>query len=93
MVYEKANTSRIEPKENNYSSALRQMAPTSSNASSALEKIASSYTKMPDVRSGIYNIDNCNCGNCGCLQGNLLLVLSPVGIAGSASAFGPFSAM
>ena len=59
----------------------------------ALEKIASSYTRMLDARPKEYNIDKCNCGNCGCIQGNLLLVLSPAGIATTVSAFGPISAM
>jgi len=48
---------------------------------SVLEQIASSYTKMPGKVSKPYNIDNCSCPSCGCLQGNLLLVLSPAGVA------------
>jgi len=71
----------------------QQRSQATSNRESVLEKIASSYTKMPTIRSGNYNLDKCNCGNCGCLQGNLLLVLSPVGIAATVSAFGPISAM
>jgi hypothetical protein len=71
----------------------QQRIQATSDRESVLEKIASSYTKMPTIRSDKYNLDKCNCGNCGCLQGNLLLVLSPAGIAATISAFGPISAM
>ncbi len=70
----------------------QQQTATPQSRESALEKIAKSGTKMKTGTSGNYNIDKCNCGNCGCVQGNLLLVLSPVGIAGTVSAFGPISA-
>ena len=60
---------------------------------SVLEKIASSYTKIPTISSSNYNLDKCNCGNCGCLRADILVVLSPAGIAGTISAFGPISAM
>ncbi|MFH1916752.1 MAG: hypothetical protein ABIJ21_05790 [Nanoarchaeota archaeon] len=62
------------------------------DAGSVLEEIAKAYTRMDEVSGEQYGIDNCNCGNCYCLKGNLLLILSPVGIAATASAFGPISA-
>ena len=65
-----------------YESKKPQM-PATSLQESVLEQITSSYTKMPGTKSGDYNIDNCPCpSSCGCLQGNLLLVVSPVGIVG-----------
>ncbi|MFH1915754.1 MAG: hypothetical protein ABIJ21_00680 [Nanoarchaeota archaeon] len=62
------------------------------DAGSVLERIAGAYTKMDEVENEQYGVDNCNCGNCYCLKGNLLLVLSPAGIAATATAFGPISA-
>jgi len=59
---------------------------------SVLEKIASSYTKLPEQQTGEYNVDNCNCGKCFCLKPDIRAVLSPAGIAVSVSAFGPISA-
>ena len=68
---------------------MKETATGKTGTPSALEKIAGSYTKMPDVRSGDYNIDKSNCESCGCIDmGNWVMVISPVGVAGIASASG-----
>ena len=58
-----------------------------------LEKIASSYTKMPENMSKEYNIDNCGCPSCGCVRGGLIIVLSPAGVATAVTAFAGMSAI
>lgn len=63
------------------------------NTDSVLEKMASSYTKMPENTPKEYGIDNCGCPSCGCVRANLALILSPAGVATAVTIFAGTSAI
>jgi len=67
--------------------ASESQQPSASPQEGALEKITGSYkTRVPEQKNDLYSIDNCGCPSCGCMKGNLLLVLSPAGVAAATTA-------
>jgi len=92
MEYQKEGTYQTQG-DLEYSGQVELIGENLQPAKNVLEKIAASSTKIEMVSSEEYNVDKCNCGTCGCIRGDILLILSPAGIATSVSFFGPVAAI
>lgn len=52
-----------------------------------LEKIENNPTKLFEIESEASYLGDCACPGCGCITDDFIIILSPVGVAGSGIAY------